>query len=351
MTTHDRGGPHEEPDPRAPLDATVHHGAPVGHQDDVHGHLAAPPSAPAVPGTTAAVSIARPSSPPDGRVPTTTAVRAPVRLLAGAAALLAVDVAAADGGRARGEVRALLDSGTEPGAEVGRAPVDEQGRALLTVVLPRGEHVLRVAYSGSDDHAPSAAAPRVLRVVAHPTLVALSSDSATAPAGEPVVLTARVTSGDTAPVPTGSVVFHDGEHELGSARLDATGTAVLTTRGLATGVHRVVASYQGDPAHGPSRSAAMPQAVAVRVRPTALRLAAEVVDDRDALVTVLLVDPDTGAVHTRATGEVVLTGVPAGERRVPLDRGSAQVLVVDGASLALRAHYPGDAEHLAGETA
>jgi hypothetical protein len=47
-------------------------------------------------------------------------------------------------------------------------------------------------------------------------------------------------------MPTGTVTFLDGSATLGTATLDATGTAVLVTNTLAGGQHNLTASYPGD---------------------------------------------------------------------------------------------------------
>jgi hypothetical protein len=55
-----------------------------------------------------------------------------------------------------------------------------------------------------------------------------------------------VTSDAQLYTPTGTVTFLDGNTVLGTAALDATGTAVLTTSTLTGGQHNITASYSGD---------------------------------------------------------------------------------------------------------
>jgi uncharacterized repeat protein (TIGR03803 family) len=71
----------------------------------------------------------------------------------------------------------------------------------------------------------------------------LSSSNSTAGTGMPVTLTAKVTA--TGSVPSGTVTFHNGSAILGTATLDATGTATLNTSFSATGVYTLTASYAG----------------------------------------------------------------------------------------------------------
>jgi hypothetical protein len=71
----------------------------------------------------------------------------------------------------------------------------------------------------------------------------LSSSNGTAGAGMPVTLTAKVTA--SAGTPTGVVTFYNGSAVLGTATLDATGTATLTTSFPTPGVYSLTASYAG----------------------------------------------------------------------------------------------------------
>lgn len=319
---------------------------PEAGTEDVSGHLVRPRQGTPLRGGLSAR---------DGRAVTTTTVRAPVRLLAGAGALLVVDVVAPGGaGRPTGVVRAVLDSGREPGVELVRGDL-EDGRALLTVVLPRGEHVLRISYDGDGEHAASSAPPRTMRVVAHPTVVTVASESGP-PEAPVVLLTARVRSDDTAPVPSGTVVFLDGGQELGSAAVGPDGAAVLAAPRLETGVHRIVAAYSGDDAHAAARSAAMPHAVHVRRVRTSVEVVAGAVVAEGVPVTVRVV-PAEGP-HARATGEVLVRCADAelvidlvdgvGSGTLPVRPGA-----VGSASLvaSLTASYGGDAEHAASATA
>ncbi|WP_198547320.1 Ig-like domain-containing protein, partial [Streptomyces jeddahensis] len=65
-------------------------------------------------------------------------------------------------------------------------------------------------------------------------------------AGDPATLTAAVTC--TAGTPTGTVTFTDNGQDIGSASLDADGTASLVTDDLAEGRHTLGAHYEGSTA-------------------------------------------------------------------------------------------------------
>ncbi|MFF2007639.1 Ig-like domain repeat protein [Streptomyces sp. NPDC058195] len=115
-------------------------------------------------------------------------------------------------------------------------PVELPDGAVVTAIGAGNYHSLAVFPSQS-------AAESATTLTAHP---------ATAGLGEPVVLTAQVTC--TAGTPTGEVAFYDGDTQIGTATLDAEGTATLTTADLALGAHQITAHYQGDDTCPPSVS-------------------------------------------------------------------------------------------------
>ena len=73
--------------------------------------------------------------------------------------------------------------------------------------------------------------------------------------GSTVTLTATINS--SGGIPTGQIVFHDGNTSLGSAPLDGAGVAVLRINTLAAGAHLLSASYGGDEKFDGSTSAAV----------------------------------------------------------------------------------------------
>src|SRR5262249_54971912 len=77
--------------------------------------------------------------------------------------------------------------------------------------------------------------------------------------GQP--LTVVVMVGTSAPFPTGTVTILDNGTPLGTAPIDATGTATFTTAGpLTPGVHTITETYPGDSlyaGHGPTTIATL----------------------------------------------------------------------------------------------
>ena len=95
-----------------------------------------------------------------------------------------------------------------------------------------------------------------MQVAASTTALAMSTASPVY--SQPETLTATV-HGPGAPqpgTPTGSVTFFDGSSSLGTATLNGSGTAALTTTALALGAHSITASYGGSGVYTGSTSAA-----------------------------------------------------------------------------------------------
>jgi hypothetical protein len=92
-----------------------------------------------------------------------------------------------------------------------------------------------------------------------PTHTKINSSASPSVVGQAVTLTATVTS----PVgtPGGSVVFYDGTTQLGTAPLDATGQATLTTKSFSAAHHSLTAYYVGDTNFAPANSPVLDQLV------------------------------------------------------------------------------------------
>ena len=59
--------------------------------------------------------------------------------------------------------------------------------------------------------------------------------------GNMISITATVTKGAT-----GTVVFMDGDNNIGSSVVSGDGSAAISTTGLAAGLHTIIAIYSGD---------------------------------------------------------------------------------------------------------
>ena len=91
------------------------------------------------------------------------------------------------------------------------------------------------------------------------TTTTLSSSLNPSNYGQPVTLTATVTS--AGPAPTGIVTFKSGSVVLGSKTLNAGGVATLTTAKIPVGTDTLTATYNGDTWNGKNVSAAITQTV------------------------------------------------------------------------------------------
>jgi ice-binding like protein/Big-like domain-containing protein len=88
--------------------------------------------------------------------------------------------------------------------------------------------------------------PDTCSVPTNSSTTSLTSSSSQSAPGQPVVLSTTVTSSG-AGTPTGTVTFHDGSTVLGTAPLDSSGRATLTTTALTPGRHTITAVYSGSP--------------------------------------------------------------------------------------------------------
>ena len=106
------------------------------------------------------------------------------------------------------------------------------------------------------------------------TATTLNPTPASPVRGEPVTVTATVTDTiNTMSVPTGTVSFLDNGTGMGSAPVDATGKAVLTTSALTTGMHSIVANFVSGDATLFTDSASDPAIITVGRAATTITLA------------------------------------------------------------------------------
>jgi hypothetical protein len=131
---------------------------------------------------------------------------------------------------------------------LGTATLDATGTAtLITTTLPVGSDLLTAEYEGDLQNAISTSSV-LTQIVSYryPTTTVLSSGLNPSYNGEPVQLTAVVSNTSGSNTPTGLVEFLSGSTSLGTGKLDATGTATLTTTTLPVGSDLLPAEYEGD---------------------------------------------------------------------------------------------------------
>lgn len=140
--------------------------------------------------------------------------------------------------------------------ECAAVPVNADGRAVcdapVAVLVPVGEYEVTAHYSGDDTHEPSSSEAYVQETVQADTTTRLSvRPSAGTVVGEPTTLTAVVRAAEPGyGAVGGSVVFYDGEVELGRVRFESTSAvdgslARLAVRDLGVGEHALQAEFGG----------------------------------------------------------------------------------------------------------
>jgi len=173
--------------------------------------------------------------------------------------------------------------------------------ALATSGLTGGMHKVAAVYNGDSNNAPSSfTLTQTVNQAA--TSTALSSGASSIVSGTSLTLTATV-KGGTVP-PTGSVTFNDafgsasqgnqGTTSLGTATVNSSGVAALTTTGLITpGANFITAVYSGDTNYSTSTSSAS----SVTVSPATFTFS---------------VSPATLTITSGATANYTLTITPTG---------------------------------------
>jgi hypothetical protein len=104
-----------------------------------------------------------------------------------------------------------------------------------------GQHILTAVYSGDTTHAGSTSTPVTVTVQSDATTATLSTSLNPAPTGQIVTFTATLTGSYVTPI--GPVAFLDNGTLIGTAALNASGNAILSTSALTAGTHLIDAVY------------------------------------------------------------------------------------------------------------
>jgi hypothetical protein len=144
------------------------------------------------------------------------------------------------------------------------------GMASLTVAsLAAGSHGITAVYGGDSAFTGSTSAVLSQTVNKAISATILTVSPPTITAGQTVTLTAVVAivpPGDG--MPQGTVTFRDGSITLGTARLNATGVAVLQISSFGAGSHNLTAIWFGDSNNVGSTSPAVTETVNPMIAPT-----------------------------------------------------------------------------------
>ena len=136
-----------------------------------------------------------------------------------------------------------------------------------TTTLAGGTDAIVATYSGDSNNNGSTSAP--LSQVVVTTTTVLNNSPASSVYGEPVALTATVTS-STGGTPAGNVTFYRGTSSLGTVALNGSGEAVLNDSTLPVGTDSLSAKYAGNASYPASTSSTVSQVVSAATTTTSL---------------------------------------------------------------------------------
>ena len=132
-------------------------------------------------------------------------------------------------------------------------PLVNGSASFSTFFTTAGTHSITAQYSGDATFLPSSDGV-TMQVTGIATTSTLDAPADAAP-GDTIVLTATISSAGG--IPSGQVTFHDGTANLGTATLNAAGSAFLRTNTLPAGTHSLSVAYAGDGKFDVSTSAAV----------------------------------------------------------------------------------------------
>ncbi|HEY6804602.1 MAG TPA: Ig-like domain repeat protein [Pyrinomonadaceae bacterium] len=115
--------------------------------------------------------------------------------------------------------------------------------ALTASTTNFGNHFITATYSGDGSH-PNASVTMLQKVHAFLPSLGLTSSNPTANPGDPVTITATLSS--VAGIPTGQVTFFDGQTVIGQVYVGGDGRATITATTLSIGKHAIRAEYASD---------------------------------------------------------------------------------------------------------
>jgi hypothetical protein len=284
-----------------------------------------------------------------GTIPTTTTVVAdPGTVTIGDPVRFTATVAPSHGGSPAGTVQFRVD-GADFGSPVALTNGQATSAALSTLGL--GMHSVVAVYGGTADHTASTSSTvdfRV-RVPLLGTSTAASVSPSNAVYGQPVTLSATVSTGSG--TPTGDVVFTVGSTEVGRAGVGTGGNASLVVTDLPVGSNAVVATYTGDDVYG--ASAASPRSVTVSKANVAVSLdasASHTVSGEAVSFTATVAAQAPGGGTPAGSVQLLVDGTAVGSP-VALDNGIAAfapVTSLRAGTHTVEARYAGNANYASG---
>jgi len=154
------------------------------------------------------------------------------------------------------------------GVSLGQASLDSQGTATLVLSwLPVGSYQVEAAYSGDSSYPSGVSAIAPLQVL-YSTTTGLTASSDALTVGQPLTLTATV-EGNGGAAGAGTVNFLNGSTLLGTATLNASGVATLSTTSLTAGTYWLTVHYTGNSSFFPSTSSGISVTLSAQASTTA----------------------------------------------------------------------------------
>jgi hypothetical protein len=236
----------------------------------------------------------------------------------------------------------FFDAGVKIGSGVLNAGSPDTAQ-FTTSALAVGTHPITATYAGDNFNtaAASVAISQVVTQTVTATSVTASPNPGIADMAETITATVKVTQG--AGTPTGLVTFTSGPAVLGTANLNASGTATISPK-LAPGNYSIIATYAGDTNDGGSQSA--PLALIVAQAQTATVVTA-VPNPSSWLQAVTFTATVTGN-GAMATGTVEFSAGGAAIGAAPLNPSGVATLTFSNLAIgtyAITATYEGDANN------
>jgi hypothetical protein len=219
------------------------------------------------------------------------------------------------------------------------------GVATLSVsTLTAGANSITATYTGDSTYAAGSSSVLTLTVNAPSTATtktALQVSSPTVTAGQPITLTAAVTTASG--TPTGTVSFLSSGAVLGSATVSSSGVATLPISSLAAGSYTLTAQYAGTSTLAASTSPAVTETVnqvSAAATKTALQVSSNPITKSEAVTLTAIVTTasgvPTGTISFLDNG-VVLGSAPVG----PSGVAEWQISSMPAGSYTLMAQYTG----------
>jgi len=213
--------------------------------------------------------------------------------------------------------------------------------AFSTSALGTGTHSIQATFLGSAAFASSTSS--LLQRVKAPTTTTITSASGPNPStyGTAVTLVANVSSSG-AGTPTGMITFKDSGVVIGTAALDASGNARLTTAptALTGGKHAVLAAYGSDTTHAASTSGVYAQTVNKAATSVALSTGTNPSPVGTSVTFTAKVSSPTGL--TPSSGTITLRQGATALTTSPINTSGVAVLTytfTTGGTFSLKANY------------